>query len=659
MKKLLLYFVIVTLLANISIANNFYNNEEVNMNLSISGEINIYPTSTNYNIKYIKANLIFYPVETWRQKIISSDIEPQAEITEDSLNFEWTNVEKQKLNFKTNYIIKTNQQFKKIKKKIKFPVTNLPDEYIRYTKPSENIDSDNDDIIKLASNLAEGEDDLYIVTNKLAAWVEDNIKYSLNTLTENASQKASWVLLNRFGVCDELTSLFIALTRSLGIPARFISGVAYTGWNNINDWGSHAWAEVYFPGYEWVPFDIAYKQFGFIDLSHINLKQSLDSSNPSMHYEWKGRGISVKPKDLDIKVDLKKKKQTKDKLISLRTNVFEEHIGFGSYNLVEVEIKNLKDYYLSTELYLSKSKELELAGDNKKHAVLKPNEIKKKDWLIRINKDLDEKYVYTFPVGANSLRNTSSIIFFSSSVDDIVYSRSEMEEILKQREKETTKVYSKNIELNCIIEKEEYYLDEPIIAGCYVKNTGNTMLNNLNLCLKKQCKTFDLGITQSVEKNFSINISNIGKKENIITVENNEVSKLVRLGYSVIDRPKIEITALEYPDDVSYNDEFNIKFTAVKVSRAMPSDIIVEVKGKYFSRKWQLKKLNIKQEFELNLIGKDLNLDKNDFKIIVNYKDKDGKNYTAREDFYITLSNVNLIQRIIIFFRNIIESIKY
>ncbi|GAG42476.1 unnamed protein product, partial [marine sediment metagenome] len=131
-----------------SVADDFYNIEEATMNLSISGEINIYPNVNNYNIEDIKTFLIFQPKETWRQKIISSNTEPEAEITEDSVNFEWKNTEKKKLTFKTDYTIKTNQQIKKIKRKINFPITNILAEYIQYTKPTENIDSGNKEIIK-------------------------------------------------------------------------------------------------------------------------------------------------------------------------------------------------------------------------------------------------------------------------------------------------------------------------------------------------------------------------------------------------------------------------------------------------------------------------------------------------------------------------------
>jgi len=166
--------------------------------------------------------------------------------------------------------------------KVKFPIKELLDELEIYTRPSATVDSDNKEIIRLASVLAEGEDDLYQVAFKLAEWTKNNVKYDLSTLTASVSQKASWVLRNREGVCDELTNLFIAMARSLGIPAKFVSGIAYTNSPLFEEeWGPHGWAEIYFPGYGWIPFDVTYGEFGFIDPGHIKSKEALDADEPS------------------------------------------------------------------------------------------------------------------------------------------------------------------------------------------------------------------------------------------------------------------------------------------------------------------------------------------------------------------------------------------
>src|SRR3989338_2220208 len=108
---------------------------------------------------------------------------------------------------------------------------------------------------------------MYVASFLLASWVKENVRYDLTTLTAEAVQTSSWVFQERRGVCDELTNLFIAMARSVGIPARFVTGTVYSGL--LPGWGNHGWAEVYFQGYGWVPFDVTYGQYGWIDPSHV------------------------------------------------------------------------------------------------------------------------------------------------------------------------------------------------------------------------------------------------------------------------------------------------------------------------------------------------------------------------------------------------------
>ena len=91
----------------------------------------------------------------------------------------------------------------------------------QYLEPTETIDSDHPDVIAKASELAEGEDDLFVVAFKLASWVEENINYDLKTLDVSVSEKGSWVLQNKRGVCDEMASLFVAiLLAGNSVPVR-------------------------------------------------------------------------------------------------------------------------------------------------------------------------------------------------------------------------------------------------------------------------------------------------------------------------------------------------------------------------------------------------------------------------------------------------------
>lgn len=63
------------------------------------------------------------------------------------------------------------------------------------------------------------------------------------------------------GYCDSFASAVAVLCRTIGIPARvasgFISGELDTnsGWYIVRERHRHLWAEVYFPGAGWIPFD--------------------------------------------------------------------------------------------------------------------------------------------------------------------------------------------------------------------------------------------------------------------------------------------------------------------------------------------------------------------------------------------------------------------
>jgi transglutaminase-like putative cysteine protease/predicted glutamine amidotransferase len=64
--------------------------------------------------------------------------------------------------------------------------------------------------------------------------------------------------VNRRGVCQDFTNLFICICRLLGVPARYVCGYLWTGPRHANkamSEASHAWAQVYLPEVGWRGFD--------------------------------------------------------------------------------------------------------------------------------------------------------------------------------------------------------------------------------------------------------------------------------------------------------------------------------------------------------------------------------------------------------------------
>jgi hypothetical protein len=657
MKKIILFLLILLIIPSILANDFYYNDKKVKLQVDIASHLKIIDLSSDSELEYIKIYLSFYPKEDFRQKVIQLKTIPKANEKNKSLVYKWDNPSQRQLSFNLNSIIETHNNVIKVKKRVSFPIKYLPEQYRVYTQPTKNIDSTNEKIIKAASQLAEGENDLYVVVHKIATWVEKNIEYSLNTLTADVSQKASWVLENKNGVCDELTTLFIAMLRSLGIPAKYISGVAYTNWNEINDFGPHAWAEVYFPDYGWIAFDLTYNELGYIDPSHIKLKEDLDSDESSIKYEWKAVNIKLDTQKLDIKTRFIEKSDKIDNDISIKAKAVKRNIGFGSYNTIEVEIKNLRDYYVSTTISLSRTKGVE-AEVNRKNILLRPNENKKIYFIIKIVDNLNKNYQYTFPVSIYNEKNISSNLEFYSSFNEPFYSKEEIEDIINQNKEEQQKRYSKNVNLKCTA-KEEFYDYEEEFINCKIKNTGNVFLENIKLCSEKECREFNLGISQEKIITFLINTNKTGKKDIMIKAISKDISKSDYISIIILDKPKINIEDIKHPVNISFDGKYSISFTLKKQSLSIPKDINIKLKQNTFFKEWSIDKLIGNQKFMLNFKGNNLDIGNNNFKIIIDYKDNNNKKYHEEESFVIRLENVTLFQRIQIKLSNIGKWLDY
>jgi transglutaminase-like putative cysteine protease len=63
------------------------------------------------------------------------------------------------------------------------------------------------------------------------------------------------VLESRQGVCQDFAHLMVVLVRSLGVPARYVSGYLHSGGGPETPQASHAWAEVWLPEVGWFGMD--------------------------------------------------------------------------------------------------------------------------------------------------------------------------------------------------------------------------------------------------------------------------------------------------------------------------------------------------------------------------------------------------------------------
>jgi transglutaminase-like putative cysteine protease len=73
----------------------------------------------------------------------------------------------------------------------------------------------------------------------------------------HAATTAAEAFTLRRGVCQDLTHIFLAAARSLGIPARYVGGYFCRGDGVSEQEAGHAWAEAFTPELGWVGFDPA------------------------------------------------------------------------------------------------------------------------------------------------------------------------------------------------------------------------------------------------------------------------------------------------------------------------------------------------------------------------------------------------------------------
>ncbi|HWC73812.1 MAG TPA: transglutaminase-like domain-containing protein, partial [Gemmatimonadales bacterium] len=100
------------------------------------------------------------------------------------------------------------------------------------------------------------------VAELLTHWVHRSLR---RTAPHNGSApSAVQVLEHASGDCNEFTTLYVALARSAGLPARAVSGLIYTN----GRFYYHAWPEIYLK--DWIPVDPMFDQFP-ADAAHVRI----------------------------------------------------------------------------------------------------------------------------------------------------------------------------------------------------------------------------------------------------------------------------------------------------------------------------------------------------------------------------------------------------
>jgi transglutaminase-like putative cysteine protease len=653
MKKWTGLFIFILFISSALAQDDLYSLDSLQLQLNVDGSFELVPTKSGASVKEVSADLLLYPQESERQDLISWN--SAGTVQDENVTFLWDDQQIEKKEFGYNALIETKNKRLAVKEKIPFPLRPQDLQGLEgYLEPTKTIDADHPAVIAKAAELAEGEDDLFKVVFNLASWVEENINYDLNTVTVSASQKSSWVLQNKQGVCDEMTSLFVAMARSLGIPARFVSGISYTNSQDVvkvagSNWAGHGWAEVYFPDIGWVSFDVTFNQYGYIDVTHIKLRDEFDPTEPAVKYEWISDGVTLQKGKLKLDVEIEQEGEAVPEAIQLEQELLAHEVGFGSYNLVKGIVKNQADYYVATALNLAVPQEVEVVGRNRRNILLHPGEVRETFWIIKIPDDLQENYLYTFPTKVYSEKNISATDSFSAEAGNNIYSKAEIEELTIQDEE---KSYSRKLTFDCQYQKE-ITLGEEAAINCAIKNSGNTNLLGIQFCLNQLCKTVDLLINQKESLELKVQGDKPGWQKVVISAENEVVEKKTSLEYAVLDAPQVSVTPV-YPKMVEFGTSPAIEAKIKKESFQEPQKLKVTISGAGERSVWDIPDLNQEEILQYTINGEGLSWN-TEFTITATWEDQQGKSYSIEEKIVVAAQAHSFSDKMKMFFNWLIN----
>lgn len=228
-----------------------------------------------------------------------------------------------------------------------------------YLLPSHLVESDADEIKKMARNIVSETDSDYQKVRKVHDWVAQNIWYDYDCLNGKSKGvvNALDVLRTRKSVCQGYADLSAALLRAVGVPTRVVSGyVTQSEWTTAmanTRIPNHAWNEAYVDG-QWLMFDATWDSNNAYENGVFSTGTGMSDRlffNPTM--EWFSKTHKIMPED---NADLREKGNYLQKAIVVPGNL---KVTMGKYKKLSVKVKgNVVDLADAKITYAAKTKHI-------------------------------------------------------------------------------------------------------------------------------------------------------------------------------------------------------------------------------------------------------------------------------------------------------------
>jgi len=373
---------------------------EMSARVSFSGEIDVVPSEQDNYLNWLEGSFFIVPQESNVQSSRLVSISPHAysfltdQFGNDYLSFRWESPSAGTLAYSVLWDVNTSRLKYALTSAGSLDQTYSPDIQL-YLQP-DNLTTWTGYMKSKAQSLVNGSNNTLEAARRLSLWVSSQIRYDRSCW--DVSYPASRVFVERIGVCDEFTNLFISLCRSVGIPARYVEGLVYSS----QEWNFHAWAEIYTD--RWVPIDPTYNEVGFVDSSHITLASVKGDDNVFNTLNWQGLGISVNfgVEDLDVMME----DPSVSKLLHLSLKMKDELASSEIIN-VTAKVSNLANSPVVATCSLSMPPEMLLLDDKEKSVLLSPQGAHDLSWRIAPPPDLDQQWLHKMPLQVSCFPGTN------------------------------------------------------------------------------------------------------------------------------------------------------------------------------------------------------------------------------------------------------------
>lgn len=287
---------------------------------------------------------------------------------------------------------------------------NIPEDIKEFIKATKFIQSDSSEIRTVANFLKKDDDPIENLVN-ITNWVHSYVTYDLDYVSMINDSIA--VLSDRKGVCDEFAILEAAILRAQGYPVRYVVGYA----NTSQEWGAHAWLEVYMSGIGWISVDPTYNEVGIVDATHIVLEKLKDPRE--------SKDSVTSTNEVDVRFGEKKQYFTHQEVKTYEQAGLGDNVDFtivtsgqaqqGSPHIAKLRLKNKTDNPI---IILVAS---QLANDfiqiypkeRKTIYYLKPLETKTTDYFFKLP-NLESSYIYIFGFISQYKDKTTDLNIYSN-----------------------------------------------------------------------------------------------------------------------------------------------------------------------------------------------------------------------------------------------------